>query len=79
MLEFLSALLLIFLLFVAVMVWFGIKLTRKAVRTMRSMAANFGAVMPTVPAMPDPRWARLSTLLDRSQREKARCLLPLRA
>jgi hypothetical protein len=72
MLEFLGALLLIFLLFVAVMVWFGIRLARKAVRTVRGMAANFAPAMPNLPALPDPRWARLSTLLDRNQREQAR-------
>lgn len=72
MLEFLGALLLIFLLFLAVMVWLGVKLTKKAVRTMRGFAGNFGAAMPNLSAIPDPRWAMLSALLDRSQREQAR-------
>lgn len=72
MLEFLGALLLIVLLFVAVLVWLGVKLARKAIRTARGLAASFGPVMPNLSALPDPRWARLSTLLDRSQREQAK-------
>jgi hypothetical protein len=72
MLEFLGALLLIFLVLVAVMIWFGIKLVRKAVRTMRGMAANLTEGLPGLSALPEPRWARLSGMLDRSQREQAR-------
>jgi hypothetical protein len=72
MLEFLGALLLIFLAVLAIMIWLGIKLARKAVRTVRGMAANFGPAMPGLSALPDPRWARLTMLLDRHQREQAR-------
>jgi hypothetical protein len=73
MLEFLGALLLIMLLFLAVLVWFGVKLAKRAVRTARGFAAGFGAAaMPNLSALPDPRWARFAALLDRSQREQAR-------
>lgn len=73
MLEFLGALLLNFLLFMAVMVWLGVKLAKKAVRTARGVMAGFGPTMrPNLSALPDPRWVRLSALLDRSQREQAR-------
>jgi hypothetical protein len=73
MLEFLGALLLIFLLFMAVMIWLGVKVARKAIRTARGVAASFGpSLMPNVSALPDPRWAKLSMLLDRGQREQAR-------
>jgi hypothetical protein len=72
MLEFLGALLLIFLLFMAVLVWLGVKLARKVVRTARGFAEGLGQTMPGLSAIPDPRWARFSTLLDRRQREQAR-------
>lgn len=72
MLEFLGALLLIFLLFLAVMIWLGVKLTRKALRTVRGFAQGFAPAMPNLSAIPDPRWAKLSALLDRPQREQAR-------
>lgn len=74
MLEFLGALLLIVLLFLAVLVWLGVKLAKKAVRTAHGIAAGFGPAMamPGLSALPDPRWVRLSALLDRSQREQAR-------
>lgn len=73
MLEFLGALLLIFLLFMAVMIWLGVKVAKKAVRTAKGVMDGFGpSVLPNLSALPDPRWAKLSMLLDRGQREQAR-------
>lgn len=72
MLEFLGALLLIFLVAVLVMIWLGYKVAKKVVRTARGMAAGFAQGMPAMSALPDPRWAQLSGLLDRRQREEAR-------
>lgn len=72
MLEFLGGLLLFFLVLALATVWLGIRLARKVMRTLRGMAANMGGSMPLLSTMPDPRWARLSALLDRPQREQAR-------
>ncbi|WP_300973381.1 hypothetical protein [Sphingomonas sp. LHG3406-1] len=72
MLEILGGLLLFFFLVVLAMVWLGIKVARKLVRTARGFAAGFQQGMPGFAAIPDPRWARLSSHLDRRQREQAR-------
>ena len=72
MLEFLGGLLLFFLLITLVMVWLGVRLARKVMRRVRGLAAAFQAGMPGVAAMPDPRWLRLATHLDRRQREQSR-------
>jgi hypothetical protein len=68
MLELLGGLLLFFLLFTLMMVWLGLRLARKVVRRVQAFAQG----MPGMAAMPDPRWARLSSHLDRRQREQAR-------
>lgn len=72
MLEFLGALLLIFVLVVLAMVWFGIRMAKKVVRNIKGMAAGFAPSVPNLPALPDPRWAQLSGMLTREQRERAR-------
>nr|WP_314441783.1 hypothetical protein [uncultured Sphingomonas sp.] len=72
MLELLGGLLLVFLLFTLLLVWLGIRLARKAMRTARGFAANFTQGVPGFSAIPDPRWARLASHLDRRQREAAR-------
>lgn len=72
MLELLGGLLLFFLAFMLLMVWLGIRVARKVVRTARGFAAGFSQGVPAFAALPDPRWARLSSHLDRRQREQAR-------
>jgi hypothetical protein len=72
MLEIIGAFLLFLLLLVVAMVWLGLKVARKVVRTARGFAAGFTQGMPGFAALPDPRWARLASHLDRRQREQAR-------
>jgi hypothetical protein len=72
MLEFLGGLLLFFLAFTLAMIWLGIRFARKMMRTARGFAASFTQGVPGLSAIPDPRWARLATHLDRRQREQAR-------
>jgi hypothetical protein len=77
MLEILGAFLLFILLLVVAMIWLGLKVARKVMRTARGFAQGFagGGFAQGVPgfaALPDPRWARLAGHLDRRQREQAR-------
>jgi len=72
MLEVLGGLLLIFLLFMLAMVWMGIRLARRMFRQAQAAMIGFRSGMPGFGAMPDPRWARLASHLDRRQREQAR-------
>jgi hypothetical protein len=72
MLELLGGLLLFFLAFTLLMVWLGVRLARRVMRRMRGLAAGFQMGVPGVGVIPDPRWARLSSHLDRRQREQAR-------
>ncbi|UUR07387.1 hypothetical protein [Sphingomonas glaciei] len=72
MLELLGGLLLFFLLFTVLMVWLGIRLARNLMRSARGFAASFTQGVPGFSAIPDPRWARLASHLDRRQREQAR-------
>jgi hypothetical protein len=69
MFEIIGAFLLFTLLLVLALVWLGLRIARKVVRTARGFAAGFA---PGMAALPDPRWARLSSHLDRRQREQAR-------
>lgn len=72
MLELVGGLLLFVLLFTALMVWMAIRVARKMMRTARGFAASFTQGLPGFSAIPDPRWARLASHLDRRQREQAR-------
>lgn len=73
MLEILGGLLLFFLVIVLAMAWIGYRVARRVVRHVRAMASGFTpAIVPGLSALPDPRWAKLSALLDRPQRERAR-------
>jgi hypothetical protein len=71
MLEVLGAILLFFLVLALGTVWLGIRMARRVMRNLRSLAGGF-----TGPAswggVPDPRWAQLGAHLDRRQREQAR-------
>lgn len=71
MLEFLGALLIFFLVMTIGLVWLGVRMAKRVLRSFQAAAANFVGTAPR--AMPlDPRWSRLSALLDRRQREQAR-------
>lgn len=72
MLEIIGAFLLFMLLLVLAMVWLGLKIARKVVQTARGFAAGFTQGMPSMATLPDPRWSRLASHLDRRQREQAR-------
>ena len=72
MLEFLGALFLFFVALPLLLVWIGFRLARRMLRRLPGIALGFAQGMPGFGAIPDPRWARLSSLLDRRQREAAR-------
>lgn len=72
MLEFLLALFLFFVALPLLLVWIGFRLARRMFRRLTGSAFGFAQTFPGFGAIPDPRWARLSTLLDRRQREQAR-------
>ncbi|GAA4008050.1 hypothetical protein GCM10022280_00900 [Sphingomonas swuensis] len=72
MLEVLGVLLLMFLLFVLALVWLGFKVARRVIGVFQGTAAFFTPSMAGFNGVPDPRWSRLSALLDRRQREQAR-------
>jgi hypothetical protein len=77
MFEIIGAFLLFMLFLVVAMVWLGLKVARKVMRTARGFAqgfagGGFGQGLPGFAALPDPRWARLAGQLDRRQREQAR-------
>lgn len=70
MLEFLGAILLIFLVMVAVLIWFGVRLARRVMRNVRALAGQFTGTMATDAR--DPRWREFGSLLDWRQRDLAR-------
>lgn len=72
MLELVGGLLLFFLVIVLALLWLGYRVARTILRSFRGMAVGFATGMPGLSALPDPRWAQLSGLLDRRQREEAR-------
>lgn len=72
MLEIVGGVLLFLFLLLLMTVWLGIRLARKVVRGVRGFAAGIQQGIPGTPAFADPRWLRLSALLDRRQREQAR-------
>ena len=72
MLEFLGVLLLLFLAFILTMAWLGYRLARRVAGRVRDFTAGMSPAIPGRLAFPDPRWAKLSGLLDRRQREQAR-------
>ncbi len=72
MLEFLGGLLLFFLVLTLVMVWLGVRLAKKMIRRVQGMVGGFAQGGVGTPPIADPRWMRLSALLDRRQREQAR-------
>ncbi|WP_426266067.1 hypothetical protein [Sphingomonas sp. LHG3443-2] len=72
MLELLGGVLLFFLALTLMVVWLGVRLVRKVMRGMRGLMAGFTPGTSGFAGLPDPRWARLSSHLDRRQREAAR-------
>ncbi|GAA4032059.1 hypothetical protein GCM10022281_09620 [Sphingomonas rosea] len=71
MLEVLGAILLMFLVVTLGLLWLGIRIARRVIRNVRAFAGGFsGAAGGMLP--PDPRWMKLSSHLDRRQREAAR-------
>lgn len=72
MLEFLGGLLLFFFALTLVMVWLGIRLAKRVIRRVQGVIGGFAQGSFGGPPALDPRWLRLSALLDRRQREEAR-------
>src|SRR5689334_19767625 len=71
MLEFLGAVMLFFLVVALGLLWLGIRVARHIMRSLRAFASGWtGAANTMLP--PDPRWMRLTGLLDRRQRDQAR-------
>lgn len=70
MLEFLGAIVLVFLVMLAMLVWLGVRLARRVLRNVRVFAGQFAVTVPH--EIRDPRWRELGSLLDRRQRDEAR-------
>lgn len=72
MLEIVGGVLLFLFVMMLAALWLGIRLARKVMRGVRGFAAGLQQALPNAAVVADPRWMRLSALLDRSGREQAR-------